>query len=229
MVGNAVAMGYPVLIVDGSPIHGEVKRRLEMAGALVRRQQELGMGSSRRQVFTWARKVSHADVFLWVEPEKTDLIRSIPTLVAPIVERAAELTIMQRTAASFASYPSRQIETEQRANRFFRETIGLDLDLMSGPIGFHRDLLSSFADCNPAVRYGQGVKDTYIQQAAVLEAIASGHRVQNVPLDFFYPAVQRHEEEGPLLIEMVAKREMQFSDLTYSFMVIATALDLVKS
>jgi hypothetical protein len=229
MVGNAVAMGYPVLVVDGSPIHDEVKRRLEMVGALVQLQEESGMGPSRRQVFTWARNVSRTDVFLWTEPEKTDLIRSIPTFVSPIVERDAELTIMQRTPASFASYPAHQVETEQRANRFFHGVTGLDFDLMSGPIGFHRDLLPSFAECNPAIRYGQGIRDTYIQQAAVLEAIVAGNRVKAVPLDFFYPAVQRHEEEGVLLDVMIAKRDAQFSELTHSFRVIATELGLAAS
>src|SRR3989344_398300 len=93
MIGSAIGMGLRAVVVDGSP-DLEVARRLEKIGAEVHRESNKGIGSSRRQLFGIAEDTGDENYFLWTEPEKPDLIRSIPTLVEPLVRRATDIAHM---------------------------------------------------------------------------------------------------------------------------------------
>lgn len=237
MIGNAIAAGYGAVIVDGSPVPDTSGAFLRL-GASVFPQTTPGMGPSRRELFSWAGEtlrslhagvaefpVSDADIFVWTE-EKPDLIRSIPQIVAPIERGEADAVVPTRMLESFqGSYPKFQFESEQRANAVFREATGRELDIMFGPIAFRRELLPIFANCNPAERYG--LTDTYIQHVALMEAMALGYRVASVSINFFYPPVQKAEEEGPLAELMWEKRVvLQFKQCTNNFRTVAAALKL---
>ena len=226
MVGNAAAMGHPVLVVDGSPDQLVRSALSHSRCAKVIQQVESGMGSSRRQVFAaWDGVWGPSDAILWVEPEKGDIIRHALALFAPIKVEEADIVLPKRTDVSFASYPAAQATSEKAANAVFAEVTGKELDVTVGPVMIRKELLPLFAACNPT-KYG--ASDTYIQQIALLEAMAKGARVASVPVDFFYPAAQRHEEETVLAEAMLTKRQRQFDDLTHGFRVVAEKLKIQR-
>ncbi len=223
LVGNAVAMGYDVVVVDGS-VDPAIGRALSKIGAKVHRQAgEKGMGNQKRKLFRMVvNDDSKANIFLWTEPEKADLIRWIPQIVAPIQRGEADLVIPSRTQASYASYPAFQVESERQINAVFAEVTGKNFDVAFGPVVFGRRVLSYFAECYPAKRFG--VADNYIQDTARLEAMADGYKVVSAPVDFFYPPAQKTEEETTLFEIMREKRRRQLEELTHTFRVVGQAL-----
>lgn len=223
LIENAVAVGYDVVIVDGS-IDSAIGRALAKAGAKVHRQaSEQGMGNQKRELFKLVAKDDNkAAIFLWTEPEKADLIRWIPQIVAPIQRGEADLVIPERTPVSYASYPAFQVESERQINAVFTDVTGKYFDVAFGPVAFGRGVLSYFAECYPAKRFG--VADNYIQDTARLEAMADGYRAVAIPVDFFYPPAQKAEEETTLFEVMREKRRRQLEELTHTYRVVGKAL-----
>lgn len=221
MIGNARAMGHDVTFVDGSP-DARVAKSLAGLGAHYHPEKTRGMGPGRRQAFAEAtqRKLTRAHV--WTEPEKTDLIRHLSGLVDRIEVDYPNIIVPRRSKKSLESYPSFQITSELAANNVFAELTGLELDVMFGPVIFSRSELQHFATCEPA-KYGAA--DTYIQQIALLEAIARGVTIDSYDIDFFYPSVQRAEEEENKEM-MLEKRRIQFEDLTRGFRLVTKALGI---
>ncbi len=232
MVGNATAQGHWVTIVDGSPNTLVQDALMGFPRCRVIRQAEQGMGASRRQLFAeeakgWGIPFENLpDVCLWVEPEKADIVRHIPALIAPIEFGVAYIVLPKRTEVSFASYPAAQAASERAANAVFAEVTGKEFDVMVGPVMFHEKLLRPFSYCDPKMLFG--VADTYIQQIALMEAMSRDIGVASVPVDFFYPAAQRHEEETVLADAMLVKRQRQFDDLTHGFRTVAKKLKIQR-
>ncbi|MBI2097303.1 MAG: hypothetical protein HYT40_04150 [Candidatus Sungbacteria bacterium] len=229
LVGNAIAVGHGVMVVDGSP-DAAIGRSFLWLGAAVLPQTASGLGRSRRELFRHALdQGSHRgllpQIFLWTE-EKVDLVRWIPRIAAPIERGEADIVIPARTDQSWASYPAFQIESEKAANAVYAEVTGNAFDAMFGPVAYSRRMGSYFAECNPKERYGAA--DNYIQHVAPLEAMADGARVVSVPVDFFYPSAQKAEEEAALSEAMREKRRRQFEDCTQTYRLVAAALGLPK-
>lgn len=222
MIGNAVGVGHRVVIVDGSQ-DPAISQAFVKIGASVCKQVSYGMGGSRRELFMWGNDFN-SDFFVWLEPEKVDLIRWVPSIVVPLEKRVADIVVPERTEISWNSYPVPQAESEKMANEVFREATENSFDMMFGPVAFSRGTMSIFMECNPKDQFG--VPDGYIQQTAVMVAVAKGFKTLSVPIDFFYPSVQRHEEETMLREVMVTKRKSQFENLTHSFRVVSEALKL---
>lgn len=224
-IGNAVAAGYKVMVVDNSP-NPTIGESFEKIGARVFPQPSTtpGMGEQRRLLFHLAGTSSTTPFFLWSEPEKPDLIRSIPEIIAPLRDDKADIVIPGRTEESLQTYPEFQIESERRMNAIYAEATGKPFDPAFGPVALHGKVLHYFAKCNPTKRYG--ILDGYIQHVAPLEAMADGHRVASVAVDCFYPIQQRKEEEGKLSLDMRRKRQYQFEVLTGAYRVVANALGL---
>lgn len=231
MVGSAVGNGHEVLIVDDS--HDlRVREGFTRLGAQLYPAGRVGMAPGRRQLFTLtqqsfveAPRAAKPDFFLWTEPEKDDLIRLIPQIVAPLRAEEADIVVVGRTEASWRTCPVLQSESERRANAIYREATGLDLDVFRGPVAFNRRSLPFFAACDP-MKYG--ATTGYIQHIAPLEAHANGLTVAGVNVDFFYPLAQRAEEEGPLLEAMKEKWRQQFEECTDAYRKAAKALGLPK-
>lgn len=232
MIGNAIGVGYDVLVVDGSKDE-EIGSAFENLGACAVPQYRAGMGASRRQLFSLARgdygmreRGWHpARIAIWTEPEKVDLIRLIPEIIAPIERGEADLVVPARTDASFRSYPEPQVVSEKAANTVFAEVTGRELDVMFGPVAFRSDLIDLYAECNPEERFG--ASDTYIQQIATMIAMSEDRRVVSVPVDFYYPPIQKVEEEKAA-DAMRDKRRRQFDDLTHAFCIVSQKLGLTK-
>lgn len=228
LIGNAVALDYRVVIVDASQ-DSVVRDAFSRIGAVVFPQLTKGIGPSRRELFRHAGEentypdASLPDIFIWME-EKVDLIRWIPTIIAPIRSGEADIVIPSQTEMSWQSYPKFQAESEQKANACYADATGRCLDVMFGPVAFSRAMLPYFVACNPADHFG--VFDTYIQHIAPLEAMAHGARVVSVPIDFFYPSAQKAEEETVLLEAMREKRQWQLEECMNAYRVVAYALKL---
>lgn len=228
MIGNSVAVGHDVIVVDGSPdpIIGEAFQQI---GAIVFRQTAQGMGASRRELFQWTSRhiplrQALLDIFLWLEPEKVDLIRWIPQIIVPIQRGEADIVIPALTDEGHLSRPAFQTSSEQEANAVYAEMTGRAFDVMFGPVAFRREMLRYFITCNPKERYG--CPDTYIQHIAPMEAMAAGYRVVSVPVGFLYPPAQKAEEESALSEAMREKRRRQLEECTNAFRVVAEALKL---
>ncbi len=224
MVGSAIGHGYGVLVVDDSS-DSLVSERLSRTGAIVCSATSKGMAHGRRQLFTFADGARAADFFLWTEPEKDDLIRLVPQIMAPLRSGEADIVVVGRTEASWATCPSLQVKSERRANAIYREATGLDVDVFRGPVAFNRRALPFFRLCDP-MKYGAATG--YIQHVAPLEAYAAGFKVVGVNVDFYYPLAQRAEEEGPLAEEMKLKWPRQFAECTDAYRKAARALGLPK-
>ena len=226
LVGDAVGTGYDVIVVDGSP-NTAIGEALKRIGASVYKQIARGMGPSRRELFMKAEEDDCLpEYFVWTEPEKPDVIRSIPKLVAPLALGEAEIVILERTEASWSSYPNYQVESERQANAVYAEVTGRNFDPMSGPMAWTRKVNRYFSECNPKERFGAA--DTYIQHIAPLLAMADGCRVASVPVDFYYPRAQFKEELTTLSDAMVAKRTRQLAECTEAYRLAADALRLKR-
>lgn len=230
MIGNAIAVGHSVIVVDGSPDDaiGESLRRL---GARVFKQTAQGMGASRRELFTLAgdpqtygSSAALPSYFIWLEPEKVDLVRWIPEIIDPIRRGGADIVIPARTEEGYASCPAFQAKSERQANVVYADATGKDFDVMFGPVAYNLATHGFFATCNPKERYG--AHDTYIQHVAPLEAMADGYSVVSVPVGFLYPPAQKAEEEAVLSDAMRAKRRLQLDECTHAFRVVAGVLKL---
>lgn len=230
MMGNAIAVGHSVIVVDGSP-DPTVAESFRRIGAVVFPQTAQGMGPSRRELFalaanprTYGSSAALPAYLIWIEPEKADLVRWIPNILDLVRRDEADIVIPARTRESYMSCPTFQAQSEQAVNAVYAEVTGKPFDVMFGPVAFRQDMLPFFTNCNPKERYN--AHDTYIQHVAPMEAMAAGCRVVSIPVDFFYPLAQETEEESSLSTAMRAKRKRQLEECTNAFRVVAEALKL---
>ena len=213
-IGNALAAGHKVVVVDGSPANiGECFKSL---GALVFPQHHRGLGSAKRQSAFHALEVAMAenlDIILMDEAEK-DLSMVIPELIAPIISGEAGVCVLGRTEEAWKSWPEFQQKSEQAANAVFAKVTGKELDIMMGPVAFSWDFVHFFVSNDPKAA---GVDDNYIQHYGTLSAIKNGVPVVGVKTDWRYPEVQRAEESTALVGAMLAKRQAQLDKLTHAY------------
>ncbi|MBI4049943.1 MAG: hypothetical protein HY398_00670 [Candidatus Doudnabacteria bacterium] len=221
MLGNAKAVGYMTAVLDGSP-DDLVSLAFERIGTVIFKQTAQGMGPARRELFLKA-SANKPGIFLWSE-EKPDIVRLIPQIVEPIARGWADIVIPFRTDKSWESYPAYQAESEKAANAVYAEVTGRPFDAMFGPVAFRREMLHYFYECNPAEQFG--THDTYIYHIAPLVAMAAGARVVSVPVDFYYPSVQKAEELAALNDAIREKRKRQFEECTANYRAAAAALNL---
>lgn len=198
-IAAASAARYPICVVDGSP-DPEIKTGLRNRGAFVYPEVTHGLGAAKRYSFYHAVCVAVArkrTIVVHIEPEKYDMIRYISLLVETILTGDADVTVATRGDKSWLSYPTFQVKTEREANAAFRQSIGIDLDIMAGPGAFRIDSAGYFfVDGNYT---SAGIPDTYSQHYGVIAAHAHGLRVAaSTPLDFIYPAEQRAQEEAEI-------------------------------
>lgn len=218
--------GYVTIVVDNSP-DPNVALCLRQAGAFVFEQERAGMGSSRRQViltceFYSAERLGAEPIILWLEPEKYDLIRFIPEIVKPITEGKAKIVYPSRTDASWATYPEYQIISEKAANAVYEQVTGRKIDVMFGPVAFSPSEVKWFFTYE-AEKFGLSDRwDSH--HIPPMQAIASGVKVETVPVDFIYPPEQKRIEENDEA--MRAKREQQLSELSEAYRRVGEILGL---
>ncbi len=217
-VSAAFHNGYPMCVVDGSPDE-RVRERFKTLGARVFPELNKGLGPNKRQSVYVAMETARdlgASFIAMIEPEKFDMIRLLPQWIAPL-SKGADVVVAHRSEESWKTYPAFQVETEQEANRAFRDAIGLPLDIMFGPVAFRVGTALNFF-LNPFEHLLLTVLDTYIQHYAAIVARTKGLRVvASEPLDFEYPPEQRKQEEDALNDAIRAKRISQRDTLIHAY------------
>src|SRR5207302_3870 len=126
-IQNASNCGIPIVIVDGGSPE-EVLCELKASGAR-NIFHEKGMGKQRRLAFKEAgRLAGESGVIVWMEPEKTDLIRELQTIAQPVYDGRADIVIARRSLKSLATYPPEQVISEQFGNLVTKYITELDVD-----------------------------------------------------------------------------------------------------
>ena len=228
MVDKAVAAGYPIVIVDNSPI-GEIASLLRASGATVFAQQHKGMGPGRNQAFfhgtMLARELGY-DVIVWMEPEKIGFVDCIASLLEQMELNGAGIVIPRRSEKSWESWPAFQRQSEEEANAAYNRIYQTEgFDPMFGPVLFRQEYAHHFVLCDPQ-RFG--VANTYTQHYAPITAMREGVKVTSIEVDMTYPAEQKAEEEGALNEAMLQKRRDQRDTLIAAYEKIHYALSPVR-
>ncbi len=216
-VRKAVADGYTIVVVDGSPTT-DVHAELRGLGAIVFPELHRGMGPSRRQAFFHAVEVAGencVDGILWLEAEKHDLIRSLLQIQDYFCEDA-DILVIGRESSAWETYPPFQVETEQQANAEWSKVTGLKgFDPFFGPVAFSVQTAAKYFVLNqPKLSC---LEDTYVGHYATLLGLNAGLKVWPVSVDFVYPPAQRAEELGALNDEMIKKRRWQMETLVKAY------------
>ncbi len=198
--GAARKAGYPLIIVDGSPDE-RLRDLLRVCGATVYKQEEPGMGASRREALQ-AGLATEADVIVWLEPEKYPFV----PLLKPCIDMVrAGIDIVVPSRKSLESYPMYQELSELRTNRELGRITGShDLDLMFGPRVMSRtgaELLLSYT--------GQAGGDNWELTFIPILWVLKRHlmSVNSVVVDYVPPPEQTAAEQGDE--EMNKKRDTQ--------------------
>lgn len=201
-------LGYPIVVVDGSPNHAAAKEALWAAGATqVEQQSEKGMGASRRQCIG-AGVSSGVEVISWIEPEKANMVPFLKPCVE-MVGKGYDIVIPWRNRL-YADLPPYQALSEGRANAEMAEITGLNLDYYVGPRIMSRrgaELLLSYhsqSRVDSAVKYGDNWEILFVP---LIWALQNGLRIGSCPVDYVHPVIQTaHETDNA---EMDKKRDFQ--------------------
>lgn len=226
-VDEAKRYGYPVIVVDGSP-EEMTTGKIQELGITVHRELVRGMGSARRFAFFSAREfareqnVNNKNIYVWLEPEKYDFIRSVSQIIQPIIDNVADIVIPKRSQSSWETYPEFQVISEREINRVYHEITGLsEFDSSFGPVACNEGVLPYFINTDGR---NFGIADTYVNVYAPFIAHLRGLRLSSVIVDFIYPPEQKKEEEEIMREVMVEKRSAQFKMATEAFRIISKQL-----
>jgi hypothetical protein len=185
-IRGAVELGYAVVVVDGgSP--DDILRGYEDLGAMVHTQTGATMGLGRRQAVQLAVDTGRP-IVAWTEPEKTAYIPHLHLTAQPVLDSDTDLVVPRRM--TMYSYPAAQQSAEQLGNSFSRAVTGHDLDMWFGPRTWRREVSCFFLDYDG--RYGDKWDSIFIP---VLDALADGATVDQVPVEYTHPADMTSLEE----------------------------------
>src|SRR5581483_641864 len=220
MTAAASEKGIAAIVVEGTGNTHPFRQALHRPIVHIFKETAKGMSPSRQQSFSLAlQEMPAAEAILWLEPEKVSIIKDcFRSLMVPLVNGEADVTVPLRDQAAFATYPDYQADAEQesnfRWNQMLREA-GLlspdqsDLDVWHGPKGFHRSVaglfLRKYRSTNPEnklVRPEQYSNSIFIP---VIAALAAGKRVLSVPVNYRHPEIQTQTEQNSPI--HVAKRQ----------------------
>lgn len=210
-----------VVVVDGGDESHPFRQALSRPFVQVYNETDRGMSPSRQQAFRLALTMEQSEAFLWVEPEKRSMTKdSLEPMMDPLLSGEADVTIPERDAASFASYPDYQVDEEQESNYCWNQMLkeqGIlqyehpGYDVWHGPKGFHRRasglFLRKYKSTSPEDKlvtpqlYGNAI---FIP---VIAALAEGYRVKSVPVSYQHPEIQTKIEADS--DEFRAKRKFQ--------------------
>lgn len=223
MAKTAQEAGYTLVVVDDSP-NPSIREKLKAFGAKVFPQLHRGMGPPRREVYFHATEVlkslgsSEKRIIIWLEPEKGNLIRFIPDIVKPILNREVDVVVPQRTERSWESYPSFQHKSESQGNQSVATLSGRDdLDVFFGPVASTTDAANLVIKSDPK---SQEIEDKYVPQYLAAMALQKGLTVGSVKVDFIYSPEQKNEEETTQHAAMIEKRKEQLARVVHAHQVI---------
>lgn len=209
----ALQKGYKLEVCDQGSSSAFL-HALQSIGVDVVRSESEGRAPRKRLLYRTAEKLPNVEAIVWIEPEKVDMLIDdcIARCVEPILKHEADVVMPRRTQASLETYPSYMIASElianQTCNALLRKHALLtrddSIDHFFGPRMFANtpELLDIFCEeygvkGDPKTAFfGLMNPDIYLNSSnfPIIRALQEGYRVQNVPIDFQYPAAQRDIE-----------------------------------
>lgn len=202
-VKTAINCGHQIVIVDNSD-NFSVEDKLQIAGAVVYREEKPGMGNSRRQVFKRAEKMTRQDdIIVWMEPEKTPIVPYLRKMAETLINQKADLLIPRRK--SLESYPLLQQHFEYLNNLAFYLLTGLNFDYCSGVRVFKKYITKYFLEYDG--KYGDLWEILLIP---IVRLCKDGKKIIEVEVDYIHPKKQTAQEnELSMLWPMFEKRLTQ--------------------
>lgn len=190
------------IVVDGGSYPEFLENIKKFKNIKIVSETTLGMGESRRKALEVALNLMAEEnnpSFLWVEPEKEDLIKeeSLGAMIKFLREERADIVVPSRVSKE--SYPKFQKWIEERANKragqLFNksendEMFESEVDLWFGPKMFNREGAKFFLN----YKGNLDKWDSIIKP--VIEAQGAGKNIVSAPVDFKYPEEQKNYEEG---------------------------------
>lgn len=116
-----------------------------------------------------------ATSILYTEADKHTFMSAIPSVIRPLVEGHADLTLAARSAQGYRNFPLIQRILENMANRKVVRATGVGTDYMYGPRAFNQATVAFF-DEYPANDWG-------ILTYAVVAPMLKGFRMQPVEVE----------------------------------------------
>ncbi|MEI8361408.1 MAG: glycosyltransferase [bacterium] len=185
------------VVVDGGSNVVFLENLQQISNLKIISDNSQSMGGSRRLALDEALKTAEAKYFLWVEPEKDDLIseESLSRLIDDLRNNNTDVVVAKREALE--SMPKLQAWLEDRANKRAMETAGVTVseakevwDLWFGPKMFNREAAKYFM----ASKSSLDKWDTIIKP--VIEAFQDGKKIANIVVDYKYDITQKSSEEN---------------------------------
>jgi hypothetical protein len=225
----------PCVVCDGSFSNVVYRQELKNSAVIVV-DEPIGstMGSGRRLVMQKAFNELDADYVLWLEPEKTDLVKHIPSLVKHAHNTRTDILLVGRT--SLRSYPRYQQQTEGLINEAAAQICGLGGDSTFGPRLLSSQGVQPYLDHplllkhmeeqfahNPDINPCKDLWDSiYIPAPYTLMKGDSPLSIAYHHVDFTYPIEQRKTEEYDL--PMAEKRYIQAITMVETLLVLSEML-----
>jgi hypothetical protein len=162
-------------------------------------EYQLGMGAGRRQLFRMASRIYGDEaVYLWLEPEKWEVISSGIGLIQPILLGEADLVSMFRDdKIRKLTYPPEQYLIESTALQMVAYLLGdteVKFDLWSGVFAVNFKGLQKFLEYGG--EYGNDTWDANLVPTFKIVAGVDGLRAKSIEVPYFYPAEQAVAEIG---------------------------------
>ena len=209
LLENAQKLGIHCVVVDGGSNEDFLGTVKKMSNVELHIDSSLGMGDSRRQALSKAMEISAATFFLWVEPEKDNLINEedLEAMISGLRDDSADVVVPKRRSKE--TMPKFQAWIEDRANQRAMKTAGINQeeargvwDLWFGPKMFNRDGAKYFLEYKGKLDKW----DAIIKP--VINAFKDGKRISDVPVGYKYDLSQKESEENDY--EMKKKRLIQY-------------------
>ncbi|MDD4901332.1 MAG: hypothetical protein PHS62_04520 [Patescibacteria group bacterium] len=227
MLKNARDIGVAVAVKDGGSNQEFINEAEKLDNIILARPpagERKSMGADRRDALALAvelakNKKMQTPCFLWVEPEKDNLIsrENLENMLAEI-KRGSNIVVPSRKEKAWETLPRNQRWFEQRANKRSLELINKFTD------GRHRELLDLWFGPKMFDEKGAEFFQKYNKDndkldmwdahiVATVEAIKAGKKVTSVPVDYEYSRDQRLSETEELKKLFDLKRLEQYAQI----------------
>jgi hypothetical protein len=201
---NMQKIGLP-LVASFTETEGRFRSSLERAGVILVEQQATGMGNIRREAMANAYSLfPNATYYCWLEPEKPDMVRFIPSMIRIMLQEQSVLGLFNRS--EMRSYPAEQAYYYLFCRVVATKLVGFDLDYAFGPMVISRATVRYFLEYQG--EYGDKWDAILIPR---LRIIKQGAGLSLLPVDFRNdPRMTAVESGNPILI---LKRLEQFNNV----------------
>lgn len=220
---------YQLVLVDGGSAADFIQELSQFKSLKLIQHKHPKRSPLRRQAIKAAAKLSKVRVIVMTEPEKVDLIKSIPKIVEPILESKAEIVVPIRENKLFkSSFPKFQYQSEIKGNQDYNKLLRNkkilksfhpDFDWFFGPKALVNQsqtlklFLERFESQNSHLPKKYRLFDaedfSNTVYLPVVRALKQGVAVESIEISFTYPLLQQKNEISTSKTEFKVKRTAQ--------------------